>query len=42
MIRVTIYNEFVHEKTDARVQAIYPEGIHEALKKHHDTRFPMF
>jgi len=34
MIRVTIYNEFVHEKTDEAVKAIYPEGIHEALKKH--------
>ena len=34
MIRVTIYNEFVHEKSDEKVQAIYPEGIHDALKKH--------
>ena len=34
MIRVTIYNEYVHEKTDEKVQAIYPEGIHAALKKH--------
>lgn len=31
MIRVSIYNEFVHEKVDAAVQAVYPEGIHEAL-----------
>ena len=34
MIRVMIYNEFVHEKTDERVQAIYPDGIHMALKNH--------
>ena len=34
MIRVTIYNEYVHEKTDEKVQAIYPEGIHAVLKKH--------
>ena len=34
MIRVTIYNEFVHEKTDEKVQAIYPNGIHQALKAH--------
>lgn len=31
MIRVSIYNEFVHEKNDAAVRAIYPEGIHEVL-----------
>ena len=34
MIRVSIYNEFVHEKTDEAVKAIYPEGIHQALKQH--------
>ena len=34
MIRVTIYNEFVHEKTDEKVQAIYPNGIHQSLKEH--------
>ena len=31
MIRVTVWNEFRHEKTDERVSAIYPEGIHAAL-----------
>ena len=34
MIHVTIYNEYVHEKTDEAVKAIYPEGIHQALKQH--------
>ncbi len=34
MIRVTIYNEYVHEKTDEAVRAIYPEGIHGALKNY--------
>ncbi len=34
MIRVTIYNEYVHEKKDEAVRAIYPEGIHMALKEH--------
>ena len=29
--RVTVWNEFRHEKTDERVQAIYPEGIHTAI-----------
>jgi len=30
-IRVTIWNEYRHEKRDPRVAAIYPEGIHGAL-----------
>ena len=31
-IRVTVWNEFRHEKQDAEVMEIYPEGIHEAIK----------
>ena len=31
MINVTIFNEFCHEKTDEKVKAIYPEGIHRAI-----------
>ncbi|MGI6199670.1 MAG: ThuA domain-containing protein [Christensenellales bacterium] len=27
-IRVTVWNEFRHEKTDEAVKAVYPEGIH--------------
>jgi len=34
MIKVTIYNEFVHEKTDEAVKAIYPNGIHQTLKNY--------
>lgn len=30
-IRVTIWNEFVHEKTNPIVAQIYPRGIHQAL-----------
>lgn len=30
-IRVTIWNEFVHEKENAEVRKIYPDGIHGAL-----------
>ena len=30
-IRVTIWNEFVHEQTNADVRRIYPEGIHGVL-----------
>lgn len=32
MIKITIFNEFHHEKCDADVKEIYPEGIHIALK----------
>ena len=31
IIKVTIWNEFLHEKTDERVKAIYPNGIHNEL-----------
>lgn len=30
-INVTIWNEFIHERTEAQVAAIYPRGIHEAI-----------
>jgi trehalose utilization protein len=30
-IRVTIWNEFIHERTNPQVQQIYPDGIHQAL-----------
>ncbi len=39
-IRVTVWNEFRHEKKNPKVAAIYPDGIHEAiasfLKPHSD------
>ena len=31
MIRVTVWNEFRHEKSDEAVQKVYPKGIHEAI-----------
>ena len=31
MIRVTIWNEFRHEKKNPKVKEIYPEGIHNAI-----------
>ena len=31
MLRVTIWNEYVHEKTDERVREVYPNGIHNAI-----------
>ena len=37
-LRVTVWNEFVHEQSDPKVQAIYPAGIHavvaDALREH--------
>ena len=32
MIRVTIWNEFYHEKTHEKAMQVYPKGIHMALK----------
>ena len=31
MIKVTVWNEFQHEKKSERVQKIYPNGIHNAI-----------
>lgn len=33
MLKVTIWNEFRHEKINPAVAKIYPDGIHEAIKK---------
>lgn len=37
-LRVTVWNEYVHERTNERVASIYPRGIHttlaEALREH--------
>ena len=30
-IRVTVWNEFRHEKSDQKVKEIYPEGIHKCI-----------
>jgi trehalose utilization protein len=32
-IRVTVWHEFVHEKTNAEIGALYPEGMHGAIAK---------
>ena len=32
-IRVTVWNEFRHEKSEQRVKDIYPNGIHETIKE---------
>lgn len=31
MIKVTVWNEFYHEKAEEAVKAIYPEGIHKQI-----------
>jgi trehalose utilization protein len=33
-IRVTVWHEFRHEKTNPKVKEIYPDGIHEAIAAH--------
>jgi trehalose utilization protein len=33
-IRVTVWNEFRHEKTNPKAAEIYPQGIHEAIARH--------
>ena len=33
MLKVTVYNEYYHEKNDDDVKAIYPCGIHAVLKE---------
>jgi len=30
-LRVTVWNEFIHERTDKSVQAVYPNGIHAVI-----------
>ena len=31
MIRVTVFNEYVHERNEAKVREVYPNGIHGAI-----------
>lgn len=33
MIKVTVWNEYMHEKSDEVVRKIYPDGIHSAIAK---------
>lgn len=33
-IRVTVWNEFLHERQDPKIVEIYPEGIHGAIAKY--------
>ncbi|GGD75302.1 ThuA domain-containing protein [Paenibacillus nasutitermitis] len=33
MVKVTVWNEFLHEKDSEEVRAVYPDGIHNAIAK---------
>ena len=33
MLRVTVWNEFLHERTEENIRAVYPEGIHNCIKE---------
>lgn len=33
MVKVTVWNEFLHEKQHDEVKKVYPDGIHQALTK---------
>ena len=33
-IRVTVWNEYRHEKNNPKVTEVYPKGIHEAIAEH--------
>ena len=33
-VRVTVWNEGRHDRTDERVRSVYPEGMHGAIAKH--------
>jgi trehalose utilization protein len=37
-IRVTVWNEYRHEKKDAKIASIYPQGIHGAIAAHLRTQ----
>ncbi len=41
-IKVTVWNEYVHERNSEAIAKVYPEGIHgaiaEGLRQHEDIR----
>ena len=37
-IRVTVWNEYRHEKKDPKIAAVYPQGIHGAIAAHLRTQ----
>jgi len=45
MLRITIFNEFIHERTNESVRKLYPQGLHATiaagLKQHLGTESPV-
>lgn len=41
MIRVTVWNEFLHEQTLPEIRKVYPEGIHGCIRKFLETEEDM-
>jgi len=39
-VRVTVWNEYLHEQSDAGVAAVYPQGIHQALAAAVQAAYP--
>jgi trehalose utilization protein len=39
-MRVTVWNEYLHETTDAGVRKLYPDGIHGAIARQLQDRLP--
>ena len=37
MIKVTVWNEFFHEKNEAKAAEVYPDGIHSKIKEFLET-----
>ena len=37
-IRVTVWNEFRHEKSDEHIRAVYPDGIHGAIAEYLESQ----
>lgn len=31
MVKVTVWNEYRHERNDSKIAAVYPEGIHNQI-----------
>lgn len=37
MIKVTVWNEFIHEKSEENVRKVFPDGLHEYIKSFLET-----
>jgi len=39
-MRIRVWNEFIHERQDAQVREVYPDGIHAAIRRLLETGLP--